>query len=116
MSMMSVGTGQAFNAGVRIDYTKHWECPRCPQQHITNRPDIHTPMHHCVGMRGVLVPFVQAGVKADFRINDRQDYLGSDTVHTDRDGNVVMSVTTLREDGEDCVVHAPCVNIHLVQD
>lgn len=112
----STAAGQAFNAGVRLDYTKHWECPKCPAQHVSNRPEIHTPLHNCPGVVGALIPFVEAGVKADFRINRREDYLGSDSAQTDRNGVPVMSITTLREDGEDCTVLAPTINVRILQD
>jgi hypothetical protein len=116
VSRTSEMVGSAFNAGVRIDYTKNWECSHCPQQHITNRPDVHTPIHQCGGMRGAWVPFVPAGSKASLRINRREDYVGSDLVRTDGDGIPVMSVTTLREDGEDCMVFAPCATRPAVVD
>lgn len=97
--------------GVLLDNRKEWECPRCPQQHITNEAAPHLPYHQCPGMRGAFVPFVERGVKADLRINRREDYVGTDTVWTDGDGIPVMSVTTMREDGEDCMVFAPCANV-----
>lgn len=110
MTMTTEAVGQAFNAGVRLDYTQYWDCPACPQQHVTNRPEVHTPIHQCSGMRGAWVPFKEAGVKAGLRINRREDYAGTDTLVTDGDGVPVMSVTTVREDGEDCMVFAPCIN------
>lgn len=67
-------------------------------------------------MRGAYVPFVERGVKADFRINRREDYVGTDSVWKDGDGVPVMSVTTLREDGEDCMAFAPCANVRVSLD
>jgi hypothetical protein len=115
MSSTSVASAMALNAGVLLDYTRHWDCPHCVQQHVTNMPAIHTPLHQCAGMKGAWVPFVEHGTKASLRINRREDYLGSDTPTTDGEGVPVMSVTTLRDDGEDCHVFAPCINRNFTQ-
>lgn len=84
---------------------QRWECPSCGQVSVTR--EVGTRMHACPGMKGLTVPMVPAGTKATHRVNDRQDYVGRDEVQTDGEGRVVMSVTTVRDDGEDCTVYAP---------
>jgi alkyl sulfatase BDS1-like metallo-beta-lactamase superfamily hydrolase len=53
------------------------------------------------------VPMVAAGVKAKHVIRRREDYSHGDILARDSDGRVVMSVQTVRDDGEDCTVFAP---------
>lgn len=50
---------------------------------------------------------VEAGVKAKVEAVERGDYIGSDDVQVDNEGRPVMSVVTVRDDGQDCVVYAP---------
>ena len=50
---------------------------------------------------------VTAPVKAKHVINRREDYSHGDILARDNDGQVVMSVQTVRDDGEDCTVYAP---------
>ena len=98
----------AYNAGIRIDMDCHWECPSCGRQHVTKaNGNVETPMHSCTEFHGAWMPFVPAGTKAAYRLNDREDYIGSDIPFTDAEGRVIMSVTVQREDGEDCFIMAP---------
>ena len=110
MSTTSTAVSAAFNGGVVVSYRREWECPHCPAQKVTEIPAPHSPFHTCPAFRGAMMPFVERGVKAAFRVNRREDYVGSDSVVTDGDGIPVMSVTTIREDGEDCAVFAPSIN------
>lgn len=89
---------------------KRWECPNCNKTAATRNPQPHTEYHLCQGMKGLCVPLVEKGTKAKVTANDREDYVGNQTVQTDGDGRPVMSVTVEREDGTDCVVYAPVVN------
>lgn len=50
------------------------------------------------------------------RINERQDYIGTDTPTTDANGRIIQSVTTVREEGEDCHIFAPTVNKDLREE
>jgi hypothetical protein len=86
----------------------NWHCPMCHSEHVTHEHRPHTPLHQCARLRGAWAPFVPAGVKANLVVNERQDYLGTDIPQTDGEGRVVMSVTTQRDDGEDCHIFAPC--------
>lgn len=104
---------QAFGATILSVPPKNWYCPACDKQHVTKISDPHSPLHQCPKFRGAWIPFVEAGMDAGFRVNYRQDYLGKDTAITDGDGNVVQSVTTQRENGEDCTIFAPSANVNL---
>ena len=102
-----------MTAGVLAKVEHRWECPACGRQHVTHRADAHTPLHQCPKLRGAWAPFVAAGVKAKLTLHEREDYVGRDhgLVQTDGYGRPVMSVTTTRDDGEDCHVFAPVARI-----
>lgn len=51
---------------------------------------------------------VPDGVRCKVAAREREDYIGRELVQTDGDGRPVMSVVTTRDEGEDCVVYAPC--------
>lgn len=86
-----------------------WECPSCDCTHTTTETRAHRPFHPCPGLRGLNVPMVPAGTRAEHRPHEREDYIGSDLVQTDGDGRPVMSVETIRDDGQDCTIFAPTV-------
>lgn len=91
--------------------TQNWECVACGFQHVTKgAKPTETPMHQCPKHKGAWVPLIHAGVKAGVRLNEREDYIGTDTGWEDEDGRIIQSVTTVREDGEDCHILAPCSN------
>lgn len=50
---------------------------------------------------------VPAGTKAKITAHDREDYVGNEVVQTDPSGRPIMSITTTRDEGEDCMVFAP---------
>jgi len=90
-----------------LEPEQRWECPSCDLQEVTHEPRPHTRMHACRGQRLLTLPMVPAGTKAKHVVNDREDYIGADLAQTDAEGHVVMSATTVRDDGEDCTVYAP---------
>jgi hypothetical protein len=49
---------------------------------------------------------VLAGIKADVRTVEREDYIGGDLVQV-HEGRPIMAVVTEREDGQDVTVFAP---------
>jgi hypothetical protein len=86
-----------------------WECPNCDLQDVTRCRQVpHTRMHACRGLKGLTAPMVPAGVKAKVVAVEREDYIGREVVTVDPDGRPVMNVTTVRDDGQDCTVFAPC--------
>lgn len=84
---------------------RRWECPRCPSKAVTQ--DSKTPMHPCPGLGGLMVPLVLEGTDCKVEAVEREDYVGSELVQTDRDGRPIMAVVTTRDDGQDCTVFAP---------
>lgn len=85
-----------------------WYCPACHREDATKIAAPHSHYHQCAKLKGAWVPFVEQGVKAGIRVNRRGDYVGNDLVTVDGEGQPVMSVTTQRNDGEDCTIFAPC--------
>ncbi len=84
-----------------------WSCPNCSTEDVTHDARPHSRFHTCPGLRGLSAPMVPTGTKAKVIANDRDDYVGKDIVQTDQDGRPVMSISTIRDDGEDVVVFAP---------
>lgn len=87
---------------------RRWHCPSCSSQHVTNRGDVHTPMHNCRSLGGLSVPFIDAAQKGTNRIRERDDYIGTSIGTQLEDGRMVMSVITDRDEGQDVTVYAPC--------
>ena len=87
--------------------TKHWCCPNCNTTTVTKEQRPHTQFHNCLGLAGLVAPMIQDGINAKVVANERQDYIGKELVTCDANGRVVMSITTTRDDGEDCAVFAP---------
>jgi hypothetical protein len=97
---------------VLLDLPVHrWECPACLLQDETREARPHTRMHACAGLGGLTVPMVPAGTSAVHRLVEREDYIGRESVQL-HEGRPVMSVTTTRDDGEDCTVFAPTATAH----
>jgi hypothetical protein len=107
------GHSAAFNAGIVIDAQRRWQCNTCGRLHVTqaSTEGVQTPLHQCAALAGTWVPFVPAGSGAVIRVEERQDYIGKDTVFHDTNGRPIMSVYTMREDGEDCHILAPTTNM-----
>jgi hypothetical protein len=62
-------------------------------------------------MKGLLVPLKLSGTKVKHEVVERGDWVGQETVQTDGDGNVIQSVVTTRDDGQDATVYAPLAKI-----
>lgn len=109
------GHSAAFNAGIAIDMDRQWQCNSCGRQHVTkaSREGVQVPLHQCAGLAGTWVPFVPAKSTAVLRLQEREDYIGKDTPFTDINGRPIQSVYTVREDGEDCHILAPTVNMQV---
>lgn len=91
---------------------KHWVCPRCDATAVTHEARPHTEMHQCAGLRGLIAPMVPPGVRAEHRVREREDYIGDELVQL-HEGRPVMSITTVRDEGEDCTVFAPTARARL---
>jgi hypothetical protein len=88
-----------------------WYCANCDAEART--VDASVPMHRCGGIAGLLSPLVLRGTNAKTVVNERQDYVGRDVPQTDADGKVVMSTTTVRDDGQDCTIYVPTAQVSM---
>ena len=85
--------------------TRRWTCPKCTVESVTHEGRPHSQLHRCKGLAGIIVPMVMEGTKADVRIVEREDYIGTDKVRL-QNGRPIMSVVTERDDGQDVAVFA----------
>lgn len=85
----------------------HWYCPNCRLEDVTHEPRPHTRFHICKGLYGLTAPMIPTGTKARVFAVEREDYVGKEHVQLDGRGRPVMSVVTVREDGQDCIAFAP---------
>lgn len=83
-----------------------WVCPSCGLTDSTRVTGPHTQMHPCPVL-GIIAPMLMEGTKGKHVLNVREDYEGTDEAQRDRQGRAIMSVQTVRDDGEDCTVLAP---------
>ena len=84
-----------------------WECPNCVVTAVTRRAEPHSEFHHCAGLAGMWAPLVPAGSDCKVEANERDDYIGAETVRLDGNGRPIMSIVTTRADGSnDCAVFA----------
>jgi hypothetical protein len=56
---------------------------------------------------------VPAGLRCSVETREREDYIGREDVQYDGNGRPVMSVVTTRDDGQDCLVLAPCATVRM---
>lgn len=87
---------------------RNWECPNCDMTDVTREHEPHTRMHPCPKMKGLTTPMVLAGTKCKVEAKEREDYIGDEDVTLDEDGRPIMAIETVREEGNDVVVFAPC--------
>lgn len=89
---------------------REWDCDRCTGVARTGDDNPMTPLHTCGGMAGMTIPYKRVGERVDRKVVEREDYVGGEMVQLYGDGQrPVMHVKTVRDDGEDCTVFAPCV-------
>jgi hypothetical protein len=93
---------------VNLTPERRWSCPNCPATHVTHEAQPHTPFHTCSGLRGLSAPFVADGTRCKVVAVEREDWVGRELVQADGEGRPVMSIVTVRDDGQDCAVLAPC--------
>jgi hypothetical protein len=89
-----------------------WECPNCTVVDRTTGQD--NRWHRCAGLAGITAPMVPAGSGARVRALEREDYVGREAAHVQRDadGRPVMAVVTERPDGSnDVLVNVPTATI-----
>lgn len=88
---------------------QHWECPSCDYTDVTHYPGTNpvSRMHPCKGLWGLTAPMVLAGHRAEHRLVEREDYIGTEDVRLDGEGRPTMAIVTMRDDGNDTTVFAP---------
>lgn len=94
-----------------LNAEQRWTCPNCPRTEVTTGQA--NRFHNCAGLAGLTAPFVLAGVRCKVVAEERQDYVGRETVRYDTEGRPVMGVRTVREDGEDLAVYAPAATARM---
>jgi hypothetical protein len=90
---------------------QRWECPNCNLKEVTHESEPHSRFHSCRGLRGLTAPMVPEGTRCKVEAVEREDYVGKEQVQVDGYGRPVMSVVTTRDDGQDCAVLAPLVDL-----
>lgn len=118
---MTVNTnngGGSGRAGVLLTPETHWVCNArgCDQTAVTREGGDHVRFHICHGrdgQAGMTVPMQRAGVRCDVRAVEREDYVGAEDVQLNANGRPVMSIITVREDGQDCTAYAPCATARI---
>jgi hypothetical protein len=86
---------------------RNWHCPECGRLDQTREVQPHSRMHPCAALAGLTVPMLPEGVRGEHRAREREDYIAGERVQLDGNGRPVMSVQTIRDEGEDCTVFAP---------
>lgn len=84
---------------------QRWACPNCTATAVTRGAP--NRFHTCAGLKGLTAPMIPDGIRCDVRAIEREDYVKDEDVVVDCEGRPVMSLITVRDDGQDCVVYAP---------
>ena len=85
-----------------------WHCPACGLTDQTNDPRIAVPMHPCPKLRGLMAPMLEQGTAGKIELHEREDYIGGELVQLDPErGRPVMSMVTVRDDGQDARIYVP---------
>jgi hypothetical protein len=66
-----------------------------------------TPMHDCVGVLGMRIPYAPSGESSKVTMHAREDYVRDEDVQRDTEGRVWMSATVTTDHGEHLAVYAP---------
>lgn len=92
-----------------LDAEQRWVCPNCTTTAVTR--GMPNRFHDCPGLKGLQAPMVLEGTRCKIEANEREDYVGGETVRLDGDGRPMMNVVTTRDDGQDCAVFAPLAKV-----
>ena len=92
-----------------IEVFTDWECPNCDHTRQTATAALHAIVHRCRGLAGLIAPLVRAGTKCKIEARFREDYVGAERPQYNDLGQPIMSIVTIRDDGQDCHVLAPVV-------
>jgi len=95
-----------MSRGVLLDVpVQNWVCPSCGLREQAKGQQ--NRFHQCGRQRGMTVPLVLEGTAAKHVLVERDDYEGSQVAQRDENGKVIMSILTIRDEGQDCTVLAP---------
>lgn len=114
MTVNTGGGGNGFHGGgLLLTPETHWVCNArgCDQTAVTREVGDHQRFHVCHGLdgqAGMTAPMQREGVRCDVRAVEREDYVGREDVQLNAEGRPVMSIITVRDDGQDCTAYAPC--------
>lgn len=92
---------------MELDVSTRWDCPNCDHTRVTNTATQHTVVHRCVGLGQLIAPLVRAGTRCRVVAVEREDYVGRERVQSNEAGRPIMSIVTIRDDGQDCRILAP---------
>lgn len=88
---------------------QRWECAHCNTRATTKgQPNRY---HDCPGLRGIMAPMTLEEERGKLLVKAkvREDYVGNEVVTYNEEGQPIMAVETVREDGSnDVAVFAPC--------
>lgn len=92
-----------------LDPSAMWYCPNCSNEARLPFPkpgQVH--LHICMGLRGLTAPMLPVGTRAKVVAVERDDYVKDEVVQLDPElHRPVMSVVTIRDDGQDAIIFAP---------
>ena len=99
---------------MKITYA--WYCPECRLEAVVETWT-QNRFHTCPKLRGLTAPMLRKGVAGKLTLNEREDYIGKETVRLDPErGRPVMNIVTTRDHGQDTVVFAPTATANLRGD
>lgn len=84
-----------------------WYCPQCGYTDQTRVAGPHQRWHTCPKLRMMSTPMLPKGTAGKIVAHDRADYVAGELVQTDPAGRPIMSLETIRDNGNDVVVFAP---------
>lgn len=84
-----------------------WICPNCGKEDQTREVRPHSRFHICPKMGMLSAPMLPKGQAAKVVAVEREDYVGTEKVRLNAEGRPIMSIVTVRDNGQDAVVFAP---------
>jgi hypothetical protein len=94
---------------VLLQAEHRWSCPNCDFTDVTWNAGPHSRFHACAGLQGLSVAMVPAGTRCKIVAVEREDYIGAEDVqYAPQTRRPVAMVVTVRDEGQDCTVYAPC--------
>jgi len=99
---------------VLLEAEHRWACPNCTLEDVTRIAGPHVRYHACAGLYGLSVPMTPAGTACKVVAVEREDYIGREDVqYAPETGRPVALIVTVRDEGQDCAVLAPCATARM---